>query len=106
MGYKKREDLYAAQKRHRIKTRAMLGEFLADKSCADCGERDPIVFEFDHRNPKEKFKSIARMLAGHYSWDSIHREIQKCDIRCANCHRRKSFVQLGGFGRVPKKRLS
>lgn len=100
MPYKNREDLYKAQKRHRLKVRAKLLEFLSTKFCADCGESDPIVLEFDHRNSKQKFKIIAKMLSGHYSWESVLREINKCEIRCANCHRRKTYIQLGCWGKT------
>lgn len=99
MPYKYREDLYKAQKRHRIRVRAQLFNYLADKKCADCGEADPIVLEFDHQDPKHKFKQISRILSGHYSWNSVLKEIQKCDIRCANCHRRKTYKQYNSFGR-------
>ncbi|MBU6500493.1 MAG: hypothetical protein KGI72_01535 [Patescibacteria group bacterium] len=100
MPYKERAALYAAQKRHRLKVRAKLFSFLSTKKCIDCGEKDPIVLEFDHRDQKNKFKIVGKMLSGHYSWESIEREINKCDIRCANCHRRKTYIQLGYWGRT------
>ncbi|MEK7572655.1 MAG: hypothetical protein AAB493_02265 [Patescibacteria group bacterium] len=100
MPYKNREDLYKAQKRHRIKIRKKLLEFLSLKSCIDCGENDPIVLEFDHKNTDKKFKQISNMLSGHYSWESLQREIKKCEIRCANCHRRKTYLQFGHFGKT------
>ncbi len=100
MPYKEREKLYEAQKRHRVKIRSKLLEFLSTKSCCDCGEKDPIVLDFDHRDQNNKFKKVAKMLSGHYSWDSVSREIRKCDIRCANCHRRKTYVQLGYWGKT------
>ena len=100
MPYKDRENLYKAQKRHRIKIRARLLDFLSDKRCLDCSENDPIVLDFDHRDPEVKFKSIHQMLSGHYSWLSVLKEIGKCDIRCANCHRRKTYHQFGGFGKT------
>jgi len=99
MPYKYREDLYAAQKRYRQKIRAKLLEFLSTKACMDCGERDPIVLDFDHRDQKNKFKNVAKMLAGHYSWQSVESEIKKCEIRCSNCHRRKTYVQLNYWGK-------
>ncbi len=99
MPYKDRKDLYAAQKRHRVRVRAELYNFLSTKSCIDCGEKDPIVLEFDHKSSDNKFKIIAKMLSGHYSWKSVLKEIEKCEIRCANCHRRKTYKQLGGFGK-------
>ena len=98
--YKNKQDLYAAQKRHRMKIRAHMFEYLSTKACIDCGEKDPVVLEFDHRDQKTKFKKIASMLSGHYSWESVEKEIAKCEIRCANCHRRKTYIQLGGWGRT------
>ncbi|MBI5004893.1 MAG: hypothetical protein HZC04_01770 [Candidatus Lloydbacteria bacterium] len=102
MPYKHREDLYKAQKRHRVKIRERLLDFLSSKQCVDCGEKDPVVLDFDHLNPHTKFKSVAKMLSGHYSWKSVLIEINKCDIRCANCHRRKSYIQLGYWGKTKK----
>ena len=83
-----------------MKIRAKLFEFLSDKKCIDCGEHDPIVLDFDHIDPKNKFKIIGRMLSGHYSWESVEKEIQKCEIRCANCHRRKTYIQFKYWGRT------
>ena len=99
MPYKDRKNLYAAQKRHRVKIRALLFEFLSKKSCVDCGEKDPVVLEFDHRDSADKFKIVAKMLSGHYSWKSVLTEIEKCEIRCANCHRRKTYIQLSCWGK-------
>lgn len=99
MPYKNREDLYKAQKRHRIKIRREVLNFLSDKQCVDCGEKDPIVLDFDHKDQKEKFKTVANMLSGHYSWKSVLSEIDECEIRCANCHRRRTYKQLKCFGK-------
>ena len=99
MPYKDKKNLYAAQKRHRIKIREQLLSFLSSKSCVDCGEKDPIVLEFDHREHKNKFKIVGKMLSGHYSWKSVEKEINKCDVRCANCHRRKTYIEQKSWGR-------
>ena len=96
MPYKNKQNLYEAQKRHRVKVREKLLAFLADKKCVDCGETDFRVLDFDHMDQKTKFKSISKMRSGHYSWESVFAEIDKCQIRCANCHRRKTYVQLNG----------
>jgi hypothetical protein len=104
MPYKNRSDLYKAQKRFRLKIRQQLYEYLVGKSCKNCGESDPVVLDFDHDSPSNKFKSVARMLSGHYSWGKIQKEIQKCTIRCANCHRRRPHNQFGYVGRTEKAR--
>lgn len=99
MPYKDRKNLYAAQKRHRIRVREKLFAFLSTKSCFDCGEKDPVVLDFDHREHSKKFKTVGKMLSGHYSWLSVLHEIEKCEIRCANCHRRKTYIEQKSWGR-------
>ncbi len=99
MPYKYREDLYAAQKRHRQRIRSQLFAFLSTQSCLDCGETDPIVLDFDHADRGNKFKEVGKLLSGHYSWKTIKSEIKKCDVRCANCHRRRTYIQLKYWGR-------
>jgi 5-methylcytosine-specific restriction endonuclease McrA len=46
--------------------------------------------EFDHQ--KDKFRNISELLRTH-SWEKILEEIKKCEIRCANCHRRKTHKE-------------
>lgn len=83
-----------------MKVRAQVLGYLEKHPCVDCGEPDPIVLEFDHRDRKAKVKPVSRLLAGHYSWKSVLMEIEKCDIRCANCHRRKTYVELASWGKT------
>src|SRR5687767_8422871 len=99
MPYSDRKKLYAAQKKHRTKIRSLLLEFLKTKECIKCGEKDPIVLEFDHLVPGKKFKSVSKMMSGHYSWRAIQKEIEKCQVLCANCHRRRTHKQFGFLGR-------
>lgn len=56
MPYKDRTKLYEAQRRHRIKVRRQLLEYLSIRKCVDCGENDPIVLEFDHTDRSTKLK--------------------------------------------------
>jgi hypothetical protein len=55
--------------------------------CVDCGESDPIVLDFDHVRGKKAF-DVSFGAHRAYSWEHILKEIAKCEIRCANCHRR------------------
>lgn len=72
--------------------KAWMWEYLNNHVCVDCGESDPIVLEFDHREDKE-----ANLGAVINVWGlpRIKREVAKCDVRCANCHRRKTAAQFG-----------
>ncbi len=62
--------------------------------CIDCGEIDPIVLEFDHI-VGNKDHNISNMIQRGYGISSIRREIKKCVVRCANCHRRRTAKQFG-----------
>ena len=80
---------YKHQKRYRICNRERLHEFLSGKACVDCAESDPVVLELDHiRGPKRG--NISQMVSNGVTWARIADELKKCEIRCANCHRRKT----------------
>jgi len=66
--------------------RNKLFKYLTGKSCADCGETDPITLDFDHVKGAKKF---AIPNGETYSWKTVLLEIDKCEIRCANCHRKR-----------------
>lgn len=63
--------------------------FLLNHPCVDCGEKDLLVLEFDHIKGKKK-ASVGTLIARGKAADIILKEIAKCDVRCANCHRRKT----------------
>jgi len=71
---------------------------LQESGCADCGEKDPVVLECDHVRDKEK--DVSLLLAGGYSLERILKEIDKCVIRCANCHRRKTAKDQNWYVRL------
>jgi hypothetical protein len=70
-------------------------EYLKSHPCVDCGERDSVVLEFDHRESADKTRAVCLLVTRNWSWERIYNEIQKCDVRCANCHRRKTANQFG-----------
>jgi hypothetical protein len=92
---KARYKAQAARRRREVKlerTRWLL-DYFADHPCTDCGEGDPIVLEFDHLRDKEL--AMARAIVD-CSWETFLAEIEKCEIVCANCHRRRTAAR-GGF---------
>lgn len=98
--YREHSEKYKAlrrqnQPRYREERRSKLREYLAGRTCVDCGNTDAVVLEFDHAKG-EKFVDIGTMLS-HYSWTRILAEIEKCEIRCANCHRRKTARDFKWF---------
>ena len=83
---------------YRARNRSLMTEYMQDKQCVDCGEHDPMVLEFDHRDGVDKENDVARLMATG-SWALIASEIAKCDIRCANCHRRRTAERFGWLKR-------
>ncbi len=65
---------------------ALVYDYLHSHPCVDRGEGDIVALEFDHVDPDQKTMDIATMI-GHLTWPRILVEIQKCAVRCANCHR-------------------
>lgn len=76
------------------KVRRYILQYLREHPCVDCGETDPVVLEFDHVRGK-KVAPISYLVRGTYGLEAIKREITKCEVRCANCHRRKTARERG-----------
>ena len=103
-----KQEHYAANRQRYIdsagrRKRALVAEridflisYLREHPCVDCGETDPIVLEFDHLRDK-KF-GIAAGLRDR-EWQSVLDEMAKCEVVCANCHRRRT-AKRGGFARA------
>lgn len=70
--------------RRLMKRRAI--EYLGGK-CKKCNYNKCVwAMEFQHRNPKEKEFSIS-VDGYNRSWKKMKKELDKCDLLCANCHR-------------------
>lgn|ERR1035437_2111032 len=67
--------------------------YFSDHPCVDCGESDPVVLQFDH--VRGKTRELAEMLNSGSNWDRIIAEIEKCEVRCANCHWRRHAKEIG-----------
>jgi hypothetical protein len=80
-------------RRYRNENRVALLEYLTAHPCVDCGEPDPVVLQFDHRDRGSKVGYIAHLLV-RKPWSTVLREIEKCDVVCANCHRLRTARQF------------
>jgi hypothetical protein len=74
-------------------------EHLRNNSCVDCGESDPVVLDFDHRDRDAKSYALSKMVRFNFTLERFQEEIDKCDVRCSNCHRRRTANELGWFHR-------
>lgn len=73
---------------------ADLDAYLGGHPCVDCGESDPRVLDFDHRDGVEKLETVA-WLRARGRRETLFQEIEKCEVRCANCHQRRTARQFG-----------
>lgn len=86
------ESIYKSRKKRHKALTAFLAEYLSTHHCVDCGEDDILVLELDHVEDDKEF-SIYHALKNTYSLERLQREIDKCEVRCANCHRKRTAEQ-------------
>jgi len=89
------ENVKTRKLRVRDEAREFVYQYLSTHPCIQCGEGDPMVLEFHHRGGKDLPVSV--MVAGGYPIHKIQEEIDKCDVLCANCHRRLTMSERGWF---------
>lgn len=77
----------------RERIRSYIWDFLQQHPCVDCGEKDIVVLTFDHIANKKA--NIGEMTHWRYGLNAVKQEIAKCQVRCANCHLRKTAKQFG-----------
>ena len=73
----------------RNRNRQFIWNYYSQNPCVDCGENDPIVLELDHVRGEKK-AGVSQLVHNTRSLAVIKTEIAKCDVVCANCHRRRT----------------
>jgi predicted transcriptional regulator len=70
----------------KARNRKVVLDYLETHSCVDCGITDVRVLEFDHvRGTKIDCVSVG--VKDSWSVEKLIEEINKCEVRCANCHK-------------------
>lgn len=70
----------------KIDNRKKMIEYKLQNPCIHCGEKEPICLDFHHIHGKDF--NISERVANSYKWEDIIKEIKRCVILCANCHRK------------------
>lgn len=87
---KNKEKVLAASRLQVQKKREYIAE-VKNKPCMDCGNIFPwYAMDFDHREGEEKLECVGRMVSTG-GWDALKKEIKKCDVVCAICHRIRTY---------------
>ncbi|MGE4234646.1 MAG: hypothetical protein AB7F43_15130 [Bacteriovoracia bacterium] len=94
--YKSNKQSYRDSKKKSINLlKNFVFDYLKEHACVDCSEADPVVLEFDHVDSKSK--NISDMIHAGVSIESLQIELNKCVVRCANCHRKKTAKDFGWY---------
>jgi hypothetical protein len=103
-----RERLIAAARVRRdraaAESRARIWAYLREHPCVDCGESDAAVLEFAH--VRDKRAGVSQLVSNGVSWALIASEIEKCEVRCVNCHIRKTAREVGVYDRKAAFRVT
>lgn len=101
-------DVVRNNRKYRKLIRAAVDK-LKERPCSDCGRRfPPCAMDFDHRHPGAKWMEVAHLATRSTSLAPVLREIKKCDLVCAVCHRIRTWnrLQKRPHGRTDKARSS
>lgn len=85
------------QKARRAEAYSAIEQYLESHPCVDCSESDRIVLQFDHIKGV-KIAAISNMIKNGFSLEKIFIEIEKCEVRCANCHLKKTAKDFNWYG--------
>ena len=73
--------------------RKKLAEYKKTLKCENCGENHPATLDFHHPDPNKKDMAVSKMIAAKKKWEDIEKEINKCMVLCANCHRKLHYTE-------------
>lgn len=86
--------------RSRRRNYAYLRQYVKDHPCVDCGQVFHFAaMDFDHVRG-EKVAGVSQLASQPVSMEKLLVEVAKCEVRCANCHRVRTFKVLVAQGRA------
>ena len=66
--------------------REILDDIKRSRACYFCQEDEPVALDFHHRDPNEKDFTVSAEI--HKTINQLLEEVAKCEVICANCHRK------------------
>jgi hypothetical protein len=90
--YEKNREFVIAAAANARKRKAYKWHLFKKKLKCECGESHPACLDFHHREGTEKLFSVSEGFA-KYTEEKVLAEVAKCDVICANCHRKHHFTE-------------
>jgi hypothetical protein len=91
--YKKnRKKIIKEVYQRKLKNKKWLEDYKKTLKCSLCGENHPGAIDFHHKQKKEF--SIPWIVHNGYSIENIKKELEKCEVLCANCHRKLHYKNV------------
>ena len=78
------KEVYTRKKQLRQK----LAQYKYKLGCSFCQETESCCLEFHHKDQKYKERTISDAVTHGWGWVRLLKEIQKCEVVCANCHKK------------------
>lgn len=75
------------KREYRVRNKSYVESYFSQHPCVDCGESDIDLLDFDHVRG-EKLANVSDLVFKAVSINKLQLEIDKCDVRCSNCHRK------------------
>lgn len=89
----RKERYHTTGKARYLRRRSWINKYKEAKGCSECGyNKHGVAIDFDHIDPTTKKFNISHRLA-LTTLTSLFREIRKCRLLCANCHRIKTLEE-------------
>lgn len=88
---KNKEKRIAINAAYRRRIRERIAKIKVERGCVDCGyNASHHALDFDHLRDKEFSLGAAQSV----SWERVVKEIEKCEVVCANCHRVRTAERM------------
>ena len=82
----RRLKLRAASEATKLANRSFLHRYKRYCGCVVCNEKEPVALDLHHLDPSEKDGDPSNMVL--LSRETLKKEVRKCIVLCANCHRK------------------
>lgn len=88
-----------------LRHQAFVDAYKLERGCLDCGYAEhAVALDLDHRDPSVKLADVSALLSS--STERLMAELAKCDVRCAVCHRVKTYAAQRRKPRPPTQSTS